>query len=112
MMTMSKMNDVLDAIDAGPIEVTGGGVEAAMRNIGVDPESGLEVCVELEDSADSSAEVWRVYAPTDELSELVGTLVGEGGVVVGSKVAVVGSKALGLRRSLRAKGLVRMSLWL
>ena len=106
------MDGVLDAIDAGRrIEVTGGGVEGAMREIGVDPESALEVCVELEDSADSAdsrGEVWRVYALKEELSGLAGTLVGEGGVVVGSTVAVVGSKALELERELRAKDLVRI----
>jgi hypothetical protein len=106
-------NDALDAIDAGRrIKVIGGDVEAAMREIGVDPESGLEVCVEGEDSADSAdsadsgGEVWRVYAPTEEVSGLVG----EGGVVGGSKVAVVVSKALELEleRKLRAKDLVRI----
>jgi hypothetical protein len=104
-MKTNEMNDVLDAIDAGPIEVIRGDVEGAMREIGVDPESGLKVCVELEDSR---GEVWRVYARTEELSGLAGTLVGEGGVVVGSKVAVVVSKALELDRELRAKDLVRI----
>ena len=59
-MTREEINDVLDAIDAGPIEVIGGAVEGAMREMGVDPDSALKVCVELEDSADSRGEVWRV----------------------------------------------------
>jgi hypothetical protein len=105
-MKTSEMNDALDAIDAGRrIKVIRGAVEAAMRGMRVDPESALDVCVEDSgDSADSGAEVWRVYAPTEELSGLVG----KGGVVVGSKVAVVGSKALELERALRAKDLVRI----
>jgi hypothetical protein len=102
-MTTEEMDGVLDAIDAGRrIKVIRGDLEAAMRNIGVDPESGLKVCVEREDSR---GEVWRVYAPTEEL-----TLAGEGGVVVGSKVAVVVSNALELELEgeLRAKELVRV----
>ena len=55
-VTREEMDGVLDAIDAGPIEVIRGDVEAAMRKMRVDPESAVKVCVELEEDMRKS---WR-----------------------------------------------------